>query len=107
MTTYQAIDVDTHIGEPRDLWTSRLPEQGNNVPHVKFNEARQRHEWWLADSYLTLAPAGTVVGSKVLPPANPANFDDAHPAAFDITERIKLMDETGIWAQVLYPNVAG
>ena len=107
MTEYVAIDTDTHVGEPADLWTSRLPEAGDAVPHVKFNEDKQRHEWWVGDTYITLAPAGTVVGANVIPPANPKNFDDAHPAAFDIEARKALMDEEGIWAQVLYPNVAG
>src|SRR6516225_4396858 len=32
---------------------------------------------------------------------------DVHPAAWDAKERIRLMDELGIDAQVLYPNSIG
>ena len=34
-------------------------------------------------------------------------FDDAHPAAYDVPTRLAVMDEIGIWAQIVYPNVAG
>jgi predicted TIM-barrel fold metal-dependent hydrolase len=34
-------------------------------------------------------------------------FDDAHPAAYDVTSRLAVMDEIGIYAQIVYPNAAG
>ena len=34
-------------------------------------------------------------------------FDDAHPAAYDPVERLRVMDEVGVWAQIVYPNAAG
>jgi predicted TIM-barrel fold metal-dependent hydrolase len=34
-------------------------------------------------------------------------FEDAHPAAYDVPTRLSVMDDLGIWAQVVYPNVAG
>ena len=40
-------------------------------------------------------------------PSSPPTYEEAHPASFDVHERLKLMDETGVYAQVLYPNVAG
>ena len=30
-----------------------------------------------------------------------------HPGAYDANARLKYMDEMGIWAMVMYPNVAG
>jgi uncharacterized protein len=104
---YLAIDTDCHIGEPADLWTSRIPSHADQVPAVRFNKEKNRHEWWIAGQFATLAPAGTVAGANVVPPHSPQNFDDAHPAAFIRSERLKLMDEERIWAQVLYPNVGG
>jgi uncharacterized protein len=104
---YLTIDADTHVGEPADLWTSRVGAPPELVPHVRYNATKARNEWWIADNYVTLAPAGTVAGANVVPPMNPKTFEDAHPAAFDIRERIKVMDEQGVWAQVLYPNVGG
>jgi predicted TIM-barrel fold metal-dependent hydrolase len=104
---YLAIDTDCHVGEPADLWVSRIPDHADLVPAVRYNEQKDRHEWWIADRYVTLAPAGTVAGANVVPPMNPRSYDDAHPGAFDLVERMKVMDEERVWAQVLYPNVGG
>lgn len=102
------IDSDTHIGEPADLWTSRVGKQHVPlVPHVRRNEARDRLEWFIGDEWVSLAPSGTVAGYDQPPPASPKRFEDAHPAAFDVQARLALMDEAGIWAQVLFPNVGG
>ena len=36
---FRVIDTDTHVIEPYDLWTSRLPARwGDQVPHVKWDE---------------------------------------------------------------------
>ena len=38
------IDVDTHVAEPNDLWTSRLYRApwGDRVPHVAWDPEQQR-----------------------------------------------------------------
>ena len=48
-----------------------------------------------------------MVGWKYPPPAAPPTYEEAIPAAYDIHERVKIMDEMGVWGQVLYPNVGG
>jgi predicted TIM-barrel fold metal-dependent hydrolase len=35
------------------------------------------------------------------------NIEDVHPAAYDVDARVALMDEQGIWAQIVYPNTVG
>ena len=37
----------------------------------------------------------------------PDHYDDLHPGAFDAKARLAYMDEMGIWAMVMYPNVGG
>src|SRR5258708_20316383 len=37
----------------------------------------------------------------------PENFDEMHPGAYAAKARLKYMDEMGIWAMVMYPNVGG
>jgi predicted TIM-barrel fold metal-dependent hydrolase len=37
----------------------------------------------------------------------PKSFQEMHPGAHDPTARLKYMDEMGIWAMVMYPNVGG
>ena len=42
---YKVIDVDTHVSEPEDLWTSRVSVKkwGDMVPHVvPYEEAMAR-----------------------------------------------------------------
>jgi predicted TIM-barrel fold metal-dependent hydrolase len=34
-------------------------------------------------------------------------YEDILPAAYDADARLRLLDEVGIWAQLLYPNVGG
>jgi predicted TIM-barrel fold metal-dependent hydrolase len=105
---YLAIDADAHVVEPADLWLSRTGRaHADKVPHVIFNEQKKRHEWYIGNQYLTLAPAGAVAGWREAPPANPKSFEDAHPGALDVGERLKVMDQQTVWAEVLYPNVGG
>ena len=35
------------------------------------------------------------------------NIEDVHAAAYDVDARLELMDEQGIWAQIVYPNTVG
>jgi predicted TIM-barrel fold metal-dependent hydrolase len=37
----------------------------------------------------------------------PPTYEDLLPAAYDAKARLELLDEAGIWAQLLYPNVGG
>jgi uncharacterized protein len=37
----------------------------------------------------------------------PKNYEDMHPGAYDAKARLEYMDEMGIWAMVMYPNVGG
>ena len=49
-----------------------------------------------------------MAGYDGLMPLNvPDTFDDIHPSMYDSHARLKFMDEQGIRAQVLYPNVGG
>jgi len=45
---YRVIDTDTHVIEPYDLWTSRLPvdKWGEKVPHVQWDERFQEGAWY-------------------------------------------------------------
>jgi predicted TIM-barrel fold metal-dependent hydrolase len=37
----------------------------------------------------------------------PRNYEEMHPGAYDPKARLKYMDDMGIWAMVMYPNVGG
>ena len=106
MPDYTIIDVDTHVTESADLWTSRVPARMRDaVPHL-VKDKHGRHMWYLngkAIAKLGLsATAG--VGDMKEPPDH---YTDMHPGAYDAKARLEYMDKMGIWAMVMYPNVGG
>lgn len=106
----KVVDTDTHLTEPHDLWRSRAPKGWEDrVPQVR--EVDGRPTWVLEGATLGRAGGAAVVrpdGSKALGPEFMGfTIDDVHPAAFDVSRRLELMDEMGIHAQVVYPNVVG
>lgn len=101
------IDADTHIVEPADLWTSRIDAPEHVIPHVRYDEDKRRHRWYIGDDSVAFAPAGAAAGWKEPPPSSPPTFEEAHPGTIDVHERLRVMDDTGVWAEVLYPNVGG
>jgi predicted TIM-barrel fold metal-dependent hydrolase len=104
--TYQIIDVDTHITEPADVWTSRVAARHrDHVPHVKRVEGRDL--WFLEGEQIAIVGGTAPAGWTRPMPEFPPGYDDIHPASFDASARLALMDQRGIWAEVLYPNVGG
>jgi uncharacterized protein len=104
------IDTDTHLTEPHDLWTSRAPKGfEDRVPRVV--EIDGQPAWTVEGTFLSRASASSVIdrdGNRCRGSAFIGwVFDDAHPAAYDVTARLSVMDEVGIYAQVVYPNIAG
>jgi predicted TIM-barrel fold metal-dependent hydrolase len=117
------IDVDTHIIEPYDLWTSRLGKKWDLLPHVekvtrlpdnlvgvmtKVND----DVWVMGDETAEESPTlpvgvfGMAGWSEALPD-HPASMEQIDPAGYDPDARLKIMDDYGIYAQLLYPNVGG
>jgi predicted TIM-barrel fold metal-dependent hydrolase len=107
--TYHVIDTDTHVIEPYDLWTSRLSvaKWGDEVPHVKWDEQKQEDAWYFGDTRISGGASAAQAGWHQYPPEHPPTLDVVDPATWDAAARLRKMDEFGIWAQVLYPNVAG
>jgi len=108
----RVIDVDAHITEPADLWTRRAPAgYADRVPHVVDVDGVPM---WSFDGVLldnrrvNLSSVIRPGGEKVPGPAFfDFNRDEIHAASSDMHARVELLDQQGIWAQVLYPNVAG
>ncbi len=105
--TQLIIDADTHLTEPPDVWTTRVPQRYlDHVPHVERND--EGRDVWVLDGTPFSSPGLTAVAGWPEPfPAGPKTYEECHPAAYDAKARLDYMDEVGIWAQVLYPNVAG
>ncbi len=106
---YRVIDVDTHISEPHDVWTSRVSKKwGDLVPHVvRDPEGSGKDFWAIGDDLLQATAIAAVAEFDGLLPDHPDTLADAVPAAYDAKARLEHMDREGIYAQVLYPNVGG
>jgi predicted TIM-barrel fold metal-dependent hydrolase len=106
---YKVIDADTHIIEPYDLWTSRISvkKYGDLVPHVRWDEDAKEDAWYFGEERTMAAAGAAMAGWHEFPPNHPKKLADVDPALWDANARLKRMDEYGIFAQILYPNVAG
>jgi predicted TIM-barrel fold metal-dependent hydrolase len=105
---YAVADVDSHIIEPADLWTSRISSKwGDLVPHVRFHERRQEDIWYIGNRKLYGVGAFAQAGWPEFPPSHPKRLADAIPAAIDPGQRLAYMDQMGIYYQVMYCNILG
>jgi predicted TIM-barrel fold metal-dependent hydrolase len=103
----RAIDTDTHITEPPDVWTARVSTK-------KWGDVGSR-----TCAGTRAATSGSSATSRGAPgfvtmagfdgslPEGPRGYDDIPKSSFDAKARLAHMDAEGIYAQVLYPNVGG
>jgi uncharacterized protein len=132
MRGIKIIDTDTHLTEPADIWTSRAPRNlVNRVPRVVLakdltDDMRDQvarlgttggrpdsAPMWVVDEHEVLGPAGAgsvinrnnqkVKGSVFLQ----WPLDESSLAASYVAPRIAMMDQLGISAQIVFPNVVG
>lgn len=107
---YRLIDSDTHISEPADVWTSRVPAKWKDrVPHVRWVERVDGKEqfWFVGDKQMYGVASAANAGWPEPFPGHPPSYEAAHKGSWDATARLAYMDEIGCWAQVLYPNLGG
>jgi uncharacterized protein len=102
------IDCDTHWNERPDLWTSRAPaSMKERVPHLK--RVGEEDRWFLGDTDMGMMGATVVTKelTKIHDRVSLERWDMIDPAGYDVTTRLKRMDDAGIYAQIVYPNGAG
>jgi predicted TIM-barrel fold metal-dependent hydrolase len=109
------IDADSHITEPTDLWTKRAPAKyKDRVPQTGVDNSDGKSYWWVdADKKFGTDSSIAFVrknGKKI--PYYGADMmggprDDIHAAASEAKPRVELLDQMGIFTQIVYPNVMG
>ena len=105
---YRVYDTDSHIIEPVDLWTSRVPARfGDLIPRPTWSEARGEQVWTIGGKQLYGVGTFAMAGWPEFLPGHPPSLEEADPAAWDAKARLARMTEYGIHAQVLYPNLIG
>ena len=107
----RVIDADTHLTEAHDLWTSRAPAKYlDRVPRVEMIDGRPM--WMVDGAELGFAGGGGVIDrdggkGRALEALYEWTIDKIHAGAYDPKARIEVMDDSGIWAQVCFPNSIG
>lgn len=105
---YGLISVDDHIQEPPDLWTKRLSKSrwGERTPHLE--QRTDGTERWVVDGEVIL-DGQAALASALMADRNcgPRHWDEVPRAAYQPTERLKVMDAAGVDYSVIYPTVAG
>ncbi len=102
------IDVDTHITEPGDVWTSRVPKKFRDVAPRLVRSDDGVDSWQFGRTQRVIPVGATAVAGWKEPfPSIPKNMDEIPKAAYDAKARLAYMEEIGVWAMGLYPNVGG
>jgi len=112
-STLKIIDADTHLTEPHDMWVKRAPASiRDRVPQVKMLDGVR---CWVIDGDKSIGtgahPNSAILkeGGKVrdLDTFLKLQFEDVHTGSSSLKERLQVMDEAGIHAQIVYPNILG
>jgi predicted TIM-barrel fold metal-dependent hydrolase len=107
------IDADTHFTEPHDLWLKRAPASlRERVPQVKLLDGKPA---WVIDGDKMLGfaahPNSAILkdGRKIrtIDEFLGVQFADVHEGSWHVPTRLAVMDQTGIYAQIVYPNILG
>lgn len=102
------IDCDTHITEPGDVWTSRLPAKFQKDAPRMVRGPDGRDSWVFGRAKRIIPVGVTAVAGWPEPfPAAPKNMDEVPAASYDSRARLEYMDTIGVWASALYPNIGG
>lgn len=101
------VDVDSHLVEPVDLWTARMPShrQDDRLPQVEFDEEADEYRWRVGQAKLSAVGEYCSAGWHEHVPSHPDTLEQADPACYDPVARVKKLDEYNIRSQVLYPNL--
>lgn len=101
------IDVDTHVVEPPDLWTSRMdPKWGDQIPRVRHDDKAGDDAWFVGDHRLGAAGSAGQAEWPEYPPGHPPRYEDTTIETRDPIKRLDWMDRYDIHTGILYPNVA-
>lgn len=102
---YRIVSVDDHLVEPPDLFAGRLPARlQSRAPRVERDD-RGVDFWIFEDERVPLLGADAIRGWEVGKGyLGPVNFDEMHPAVWNIHERVRAMDAIGVEASLNFPS---
>ena len=110
MASYRIISSDSHVFEPRDLWTTRIePKYRGREPRVARVE--DGSDWWVWDGRKMFhMGAGAQAGVRFDEPeklTSSHTFEDVRPGGYIPEEHVKDMDADGVDVGIVYPSAGG
>jgi len=104
MSNDRLISADSHVVEPPDVWTARVPARlRERAPHMVRME---RGDAWVVEGVKDPFPFG-LVQCGGLPPSEYklwVFWEDVRRGAYDPKERLRECDLSGVAAEVLFPS---
>ena len=101
---YRLISGDSHVNEPGDLWTARVPSSTPTArPRI---ESFEQGDAWVLDGVADPINFG-MNACAGLPPEQMTGwkrFDEIRRGGYDPAARLEEMDQDGVDAEVLYPT---
>ncbi len=104
MPDYKLISADSHINEPPDLWTTRLPAKfQDRAPRMVDME---RGSAWIMEGAVDPINFGLNVCGGTPPELQSPwiKWADVRKGGYVPAERLKEQDQDGVSAEVLYPT---
>src|SRR5438132_11086 len=102
--SYLLISGDSHINEPANLFTDRMPKKfGDRIPHV---ERLEQGDGWYFDGVEGALPFGLNCCAGQEPRLRQAwvTYEEVRPGGWDPAARIEEISKAGVDAEVLYPT---
>jgi predicted TIM-barrel fold metal-dependent hydrolase len=99
------ISSDSHVFEPPDLWTARLPSVFRDRAPRIVREAGS--DWWVVEGAKMTGAVAGVAGLRFERPkalSIEGTLDDVHRGGFDPAARLRDMDLDGVHADIIYPT---
>ena len=107
MPNDRIISSDSHVIEPEDLWTSRMPSKfKERAPHIVSQEDA---DWWHCDGQKVMSLGiGSQAGLRFEAPEelrNERRYEEVRPGGYIPDEHVKDMDVDGVDVGIIYPSV--
>jgi predicted TIM-barrel fold metal-dependent hydrolase len=106
----QPISVDDHVVEPSHVFVDHIePKFRDRAPRIVDRDGVEG--WLWEDRFYSLSFQGNA-NTRIFREDEKGRGDDLHarryedmiPAVYDVHERVKAMDEDGVWAELLFPT---
>ena len=98
------LSSDSHIVEPPDLWTARMPYD-ETLPRVVRQDDG---DWWYIDGRKTMSFLGIQPGMRFEKKPEilrtSGTFEEVVSAAYDPHAYVTANEADGVWGSVLYPS---